>query len=138
MTQMKFMKTTKREDYAIVLMSALARTNEYVSLKLISDQYHLPYPFMKQISNDLVNAKLVETKGGSAGGYKLARSADQISWKEIMISVSGEPEFAECASGKGHICPVIDKCPSANAWRKVHSVILNTLDNVKLSDFVSK
>ncbi len=128
-------KTSKREDYAIVLMTALARTNEYVSLKTISEQYHLPYAFMKQISNDLVSAELLTTKGGSAGGYMLARDPKDINWKEIIVAVSGEPDFAECVGDKAS-CPISDKCPAANAWNEVHGVILKSLEKVKLSDFV--
>lgn len=130
------MKTSKKEDYAIVLMTALAKTDEYTSLKSIADQYLLPYPFMKQIANDLVNAGLVVTKGGSVGGYKLSRKPKQINWKEIMVAVSGEPEFAECIGGKKADCPVFNKCPAAKAWKKVHNVIMDTLEDVKLSDFV--
>jgi len=130
------MKTSKKEDYAIVLMSALAKNyNEYISLKSVSDKYKLPYPFMKQISNDLVNSNLLKTKGGAFGGYKLAKSPKDISWREILVAVSGEPQFAKCVGNK-EICPVLSKCPAASAWSEVQCVILQALDNVKLSDFL--
>lgn len=132
---LRIMKTSKREDYAIVLMTALAKEKEYISLKTLSGKYHLPYAFMKQISNDLVSAELLTTKGGSAGGYKLAREPKDINWKEIMVAVSGEPDFAQCVGDKGS-CPISDKCPAASAWNEVHDVILKSLEKVKLSDFV--
>lgn len=132
------MKTTKKEDYAVLLMTALAKQSEYVSLKKVAESYSLPYPFMKQIANSLVKADLLETKGGVTGGYKLARSADEISWKDILIAVEGTPKFTDCVKGKGSKCPMLGKCPAAHAWRELQTVILDSLEEVKLSKFVKK
>jgi len=129
------MKTSKREDYAIVLMTALASVEGYISLRSIAEKYQLPYPFMKQIANDLVNAELLETKGGVAGGYKLSKSADEISWRDVMVAVGGEPQFVECLK-RGKLCPVHHQCPAKVAWKDLHGAILESLDEIKLSKFL--
>lgn len=130
------MKTSKREDYAIVLMAALAREREFVPLKSIAGKFDLPYPFMKQIANTLVRANLLKAKGGATGGYKLAKPANKVSWRDIMVAVSGEPKFVECLRKREERCPVLDQCPSAVAWKHFHKVIMESLDKIKLSRFV--
>lgn len=134
MTERK-MKTSKREDYAIVLMTALAKENDFVSLRTLAEKHSLPYPFMKQIANDLVNAELLETKGGVTGGYKLAKSAEKISWREIMTAVSGEVEFVECLKKDATCCPMHEECPAKKAWKQLNNAVLEALDGIKLSKF---
>lgn len=130
------MRTTKREDYAIVLMSALAKSEGYISLRKVADNYHLPYAFLKQIANDLLTAGLLESKGGVTGGYRLSRLPQEISWKDIVFAVDGEPKFAACVSRETHTCPAISKCPSARAWKALQSSIMEAMSEIKLSRFI--
>lgn len=118
-------------------MTALVKESDFVSLKSIAVNYNLPYPFTKQIANDLVKADLLVTKGGATGGYKLARPADKISWKDVMIAVEGEPKFVKCLEKSAEKCPMLGGCPTAMAWKELYSVILDSLDSVKLSRFIS-
>jgi len=131
------MKTTKREDYAVVLMTALALKEGYSSLRAISKEYHLPYPFMKQISNDLVKADLLATKGGVTGGYTLSRDANEISWRDIIFAVEGPMKFVHCLLEDGRECPVgKDNCPAFDAWKGLSDVVEDQLSKLTLQDLV--
>ncbi len=51
--------------------------------------------FLVQILNDLRRAGLIESRRGKAGGYLLARSADQITLRQIVEAV--DPPLLQCS-----------------------------------------
>ncbi len=82
------MKLTKKAEYAIKAMIALARHDrDRLTIHQIAQEQRIPKKFLEQILLALKAAGLVESKAGPCGGYKLARPASVVSLREILRAV---------------------------------------------------
>jgi Rrf2 family transcriptional regulator, iron-sulfur cluster assembly transcription factor len=101
------MELTKRGDYAVRAMLALARAegNGLLSARRIAGAMAIPVRFLPQVLGDLQRAGLVEAAPGRSGGYRLTRPADDIALLEVIEAVEGESRRRTCvlrASPCGH------------------------------------
>ena len=84
------MKFSTRDRYALRLMVELAnRPNDLIPLKEISDKQRISLKYLEQIVTPLAKAGLVSSVRGAQGGYRLARSAAEITSGEILRAVEG-------------------------------------------------
>ncbi len=128
------MKISKKEDYAVLLMSALAgtTTNEWVSLDAIATRYRLPLPFLQQIARDLKRVGLLKSREGVKGGYALARKSTQISLSQILEATGGKLKLTQCTTDER--CPIEEHCTTREPWRKLHTVLYKTFASMSLDD----
>ena len=68
------LELTKRGDYAVRAMIALARDDAggLISARTIAEAMAIPPRFLPQVMADLVRAGLVEGVTGWSGGYRLS------------------------------------------------------------------
>lgn len=91
------LELTKRGDYAVRAMIALARgSGERLSARRISDAMDIPVRFLPQVLGDLGRAGLVAAAPGRTGGYRLARPADAISLLDVIEAVEGDSRRQAC------------------------------------------
>jgi Rrf2 family protein len=92
------LELTKRGDYAVRAMLALARgpANGLLSARRIADAMAIPVRFLPQVLADLVRAGLVEAAPGRSGGYRLTRLATDISLLEVIEAVEGDSRRQSC------------------------------------------
>ena len=72
-----------------MVVLAAAPTPAPVKAESVSDAQGIPLYFLLKILADLRAAQLVASRRGQAGGYSLARPADQISVADIIRAVEG-------------------------------------------------
>src|SRR5436309_7504827 len=74
------LKLTKKADYGLIALKHLAVNSGGVSssAKAIADCYGIPLPLLAKILQKLTKIGLLQSLPGTNGGYKLARSANQI------------------------------------------------------------
>jgi Rrf2 family protein len=91
------LELTKRGDYAVRAMIALARGNgERLSARRISDAMEIPVRFLPQVLGDLHRAGLVAAAPGRTGGYRLSREADSITLLDVIEAVEGDSRRQTC------------------------------------------
>ena len=92
------LELTKRGDYAVRAMLALARGagNGLLSARRISDAMGIPVRFLPQVLADLQRGGLVEAAPGRSGGYRLARDASEISLLDVIEAVEGDSRRQSC------------------------------------------
>jgi Rrf2 family protein len=91
------LELTKRGDYAVRAMLALARGGPgLLSARRIADAMEIPVRFLPQVLGDLQRAALVEALPGRAGGYRLARDPSTISLLEVIEAVEGDSRRQSC------------------------------------------
>ena|SRR5690349_8086115 len=107
------LELTKRGDYAVRAMLALARAdgNGLLSARRIAEAMAIPVRFLPQVLSDLGRAGLVEASPGRAGGYRLAREATAISLLDVIEAVEGDSRRQTCVlrggpCGRDGICDV--------------------------------
>ena len=94
------LELTKRADYAIRTVLALARADdERLSVRRIAAEQKIPERFLPQVMGDLVRAGLVEGRSGRNGGYRLTRPAADLSLLDIVEPSRATPDAgrASCA-----------------------------------------
>lgn len=67
------MMLTRRSDYGLQAVFALAHSPGLLSARQIAQEYNLPVAFVKKLLQKLCRAGLVKASVGKQGGYVLAR-----------------------------------------------------------------
>ncbi|HEY8408760.1 MAG TPA: Rrf2 family transcriptional regulator [Gaiellaceae bacterium] len=83
------MRTTAKADYAVRAAVELAAVGGLVNAEQIAQAQGIPLNFLENILRDLRRAGIVESRRGQAGGYALARPAEQISVADVIRAVEG-------------------------------------------------
>jgi Rrf2 family protein len=118
------LELTKRADYAIRAVVALARTSgpERLSVRQVAADQGVPERFLTHVMGDLVRAGLVEATVGRTGGYRLARRSADISLLDVVEAVEGDSHRRTCVL-RGGPCAVDGRCD-------VHAVFAAAQDDV--------
>jgi Rrf2 family protein len=92
------LELTKRTDYAVRAMVALARhPDETLSSTDMAAQTQIPVRFVTQVMAHLVRAGLVRGVIGRSGGYRLSAAPDSVSVLAIVEAVEGDTRRQRCA-----------------------------------------
>jgi len=83
--------------------------DRFVSRTQISDATFAPHEYLLKVLNQLDAAELVESRRGPGGGYRLRKSAKDMTVLEVVSAVDTIPRITECPLGiVGHqrLCPL--------------------------------
>jgi Rrf2 family protein len=92
----------------------------------------VPTPFLLKVMRPLVVAGLVDAKKGHHGGFRLARTAEEIRLADILAAVGIEADGA-CAFGWGR-CNATHPCPLHGAWTVLKQRFDSWADETTLAD----
>lgn len=138
------MKFSTKDRYALLLMvelasaSASATPGEYLPLKAVSDNQGISVKYLEQIVAPLSKAGLVESGRGSQGGYRLSRSAAQITAGDILRAVEGEIVPVPCLATSAESCPHRAQCETLGFWEGLNQVINQYIDSATLEKLSSE
>jgi Rrf2 family protein len=119
---------TKRADYAIRTVLALARTpsDERRSVRWLASDQRVPVRFLPQVMADLVRAGLVEATVGRTGGYRLAKAAAEIPLLDVIEAVEGDSQRRVCVL-RGGACAVEGVCDVHVVFASAHADVVRRL-----------
>jgi Rrf2 family transcriptional regulator, iron-sulfur cluster assembly transcription factor len=119
---------TKRADYAIRAVLALARTpgGERRSVRWLAVEQRVPVRFLHHVMGDLVRAGLVEATVGRAGGYRLARPAAKIPLLDVIEAVEGDSQRRVCVL-RGGPCAVEGVCDVHEVFASAEADVVRRL-----------
>lgn len=129
---------TKRADYAIRAMLALARANgdEPISARRIADDRDIPSRFLPQVLRDLGRAHLVQAETGRNGGYRLARPSADISLLDVIEAIEGDSRRRSCVL-RGGPCGSSGYCDVHAVFFAAQDALLGTLAASSLAGIVA-
>lgn len=87
--------------YAIKALTYIARNDDGTKAVMTSDiaqEQDIPRKFLEIILRDLRNNRILESKRGKDGGFRLLRPAEEISLTEIMRIIDGPIAMLPCVS----------------------------------------
>ena len=91
------MRITQEADYALRIACMLAQSGEErESAADIAERTAVSVRFTLKILHKLVNGGIMRSYKGANGGYALARSADQISLRDIIELIDGPLAISKC------------------------------------------
>ena len=90
----------QKTRYALRSLLYLAESHGGAPVQLgrIAETQRIPPKYLELIMLDLKRGGLVKSNRGPKGGYKLARTPDQISFGEVVRSMEGPIALVPCAS----------------------------------------
>ncbi len=130
-------KLSAKVDYAIRAALELAAADpNAVKAEAVARAQGIPHAFLENIFADLRRAGLVHSQRGAQGGYRLARSAQEITVADVMriqlghlVEIHGErPEDLEYPGAAASMREV---------WVAVRASMRGVLDQVTLADVVA-
>src|SRR3984957_20219692 len=137
------MKLTVRGEYALRALLVLGQHyGDYVvRIQTIARQQNIPKKFLEQILNDLKSLGAVESRRGAGGGYRLARSPEQITLASVVRHVEGALGPGSCVSDRFYekcTCPDEATCPIRDVMGEVRAAVLNIMERLTLADLVER
>ena len=137
------MKVSTRGRYALRLMLDLAMnendTEQYVTIKSISERQEISGKYLEQIISVLSRAGYVKSIRGSQGGYKLAHPAEEYTVGMILRLIEGNLSPVACMEDDPIQCPRCEKCSTLElVWKPLDAAISGVIDHITLADLVQK
>jgi Rrf2 family protein len=131
------MRVSAKVDYAIRAMAELAAAPGLVTAEQLASAQSIPPKFLESILSQLRSSGLVSSQRGSAGGYQLARPANEISIADVIRELEGpiatvrgvrpdELEYQGSATGLRDV------------WLELRTQIRGVLEHTTLADVVHK
>jgi Rrf2 family protein len=138
------MKLSAQEEYGLRCLLRVARDGEEegsLTIPEIGRAEALSIPYVAKLMRVLRQGKFVKSVRGQAGGYTLARRADEIPVAEVLAWLGGrlfEPAFCDQFSGLKRICTHSIDCSIRSLWRAVQSAVDSVLAGITLQDLLHK
>jgi FeS assembly SUF system regulator len=123
-------------DYAVVVLCQMARApgRAVYTAPALAEVTGLPLPSVSKLMKKLAHKDVVTAQRGAAGGYSLARPADEITAREIIIALEGPLVLAACVEENEEGCSFERSCPIRGHWDPVNGAIHDALGKVTLAE----
>jgi Rrf2 family protein len=139
------MKLSTRGEYALRALLVLGRDYQeddaVVRIQEISSQQNIPKRFLEQILNDLKSARVVESKRGVAGGYRLSRPPEKITLAEIIRHVEGALAPISCVSERFYekcSCPDEARCAIRSVMKEARDAVVKVVERITLAEMCER
>ena len=130
---------SKKCEYGLQAVLYLAATDEdYIcSSEEISSKLLIPREFTSKILQSLTESKIIESRKGKAGGFKLAKKANELKLIDVVIAIDGDEIFNNCVMGFTN-CTKDKKCMLHDEWQGILNNAMNMLSRDTLDSFKNK
>jgi Rrf2 family protein len=132
------MKVSARAEYACLAVLDLAinyGSPEPVRIKKIAEAHDIPHGFLVQILQQLKGAGYVTSTRGSAGGYQLARTPQQISLADVLTAIDGSRHL-DYDLASTELTPALRTLRSV--WFRASEYVAGLLDQITFADLVEQ
>lgn len=132
------MRLTTKGRFAVTAMIDLGMRHHKgpVTLAGISQRQAISLSYLEQLFAKLRRHSLVDSTRGPGGGYRLGKSAADISVADIIFAVD-EPLDATLCGGRGN-CDNDQRCMTHELWTNLNRQMIDYLDSVSLADLVAQ
>jgi len=129
---------TRSATHAIRAMVALAGLSpgEYGRTSHIAELAGVPRNYLGKLLFLMGRRGLVESQRGLGGGYRLARSAEEISLHDVIDSVEDIARWNECAFGE-KTCSEEHPCALHGRWGRVRDAYFSLLKNTSVAELLA-
>lgn len=127
---------SKRTEYGLSALTYLSALNDgrVANVTEIADKLVLPKELLAKILSELVKAGLAISYPGPAGGFQLARKADDVSLADILNALEKKSALIECASNE-EVCSRYSSCRIRRPMERVNVQMEDILKSTTLSEF---
>ncbi|MDP9096258.1 MAG: SUF system Fe-S cluster assembly regulator [Pseudomonadota bacterium] len=131
------LRLSKLADYAVVVLARLSFEGAVQTSPGIAAATGLPEPTVAKVLKGLAGGGLVASQRGARGGYRLARSLDQIHVGDVIAAIDGPVHLTACVDGARDRCEAEDVCGCRGGWDRVNDVVMQALGTISIADIVA-
>ncbi len=117
----------------LVITRLAERPRALLSAQQLAEECHLELPTVSKVLKLLCKANLLNSVRGAQGGYRLERSAEQISVTDVISAIEGPMGVTQCSSEPGS-CSHESVCQLRGNWHVIDHEIHRLLDNLSIAD----
>ena len=130
------MRLARMTDYAVVVLCQMARApgRAVFTATALAEATGLPLPSVSKLLKKLAQKDVLTAQRGASGGYGLARPADQITAREIIVALEGPLVLAACVDEGEENCSFERSCPIRGHWDPVNMAVHDALGKVTLAE----
>jgi Rrf2 family protein len=120
------MQVSKKAEYSLHAMIYIASIGgaRTASINEISENMGIPREYLAKVLKHLTDKHYLISSRGITGGYRLAKSADKISFLDILETAQGPFRI--------NICNSKDCCPAYSYWEGLQKYLKTTLSDMNL------
>src|SRR5262252_8704539 len=123
---------SKLADYGVIVATHLAAyPARQVTASAVAIETRLPQATVAKVLKALAHAGLVAASRGAGGGYRLARSANEISVAQVVAAIDGDIGLTQCSI---HVdeCARTSYCPTRPHWAAIKRAVGEALSAISL------
>ena len=131
------LQVPRRVEYALraVILLAQKRESGPQSFRDVASELDIPSEFLAKILRSLVRSGIVRSKRGAAGGYELARPADEVSFLDV-IEAAESPIALNLCTEHGDGCAMTASCTMSAVWQAGERAMLDVFRRTMISDLI--
>lgn len=133
------MKVSKKTDYALRALFAMAKAEDLVSIRELSENTDVPRRFLENIMLEMNRAGWVKSISGRYGGYVLAKSSNEITLGEVIRYFEGMIAMIPCVSVSSYEpCSQEQKCYFRRVFLNIRNLTAQILDKTTIASCLSQ
>lgn len=133
------MKFSTSIEYAVHGLIYLSRTRagSLVLTKEVSAAIGVPEPYLRKVFQLLSRSGLVDSQKGARGGYRLGRSAENISLRDVVESIDGSLPTYSCLRDQRGCSPGL-RCPVHAAFESARRAMAEVLEVTSIAELAEQ
>ncbi|MBB6100190.1 Rrf2 family protein [Deinobacterium chartae] len=129
--------STKAQYGLRALIEIGKQPGQAVPLKDVAEKQDISQHYLEQIASNLRRAGFIRSVRGAHGGYKLARSPEQIDAWEVVLAMEGSMAPVNCLEDSD-ACSRAGSCATEGLWRRVENAVREVLGSTTLADLIQE
>ncbi len=132
---MAFLQVSRKVDYALRAVIHLANeeaNDRACSVAEIAARERIPRQFLEKIVQQLIHKGLVRSRRGPRGGYILGRSADRMTFRDVIEAVEGPISLNVCV-GEHPDCFLLGACGMNRVWAEGQRRVMDLFENTTIA-----
>lgn len=132
------MKISTKGQYSLKAMVELAdHPGEMpMSISQLAQATGVTERYLEQLLPKLRSEGLIESIRGVQGGYRLSRSAEDISVGDVLRAAEGNLIPVDCALTSEKACEKEELCVVKFVWKRVMDSINEAVDGISLAELI--
>lgn len=124
---------SRTSGYALRALQVMARApTSWHNGKTLAKELSIPEFYLKKVLQELAKVEILLSQKGPSGGFRLARSSEEITLFEVVNCLEDLTGYTSCPMGKTQ-CEEATGCPLHHGWREVGEEHLSWLKRTKVS-----
>ena len=127
-----------RGRYALRVLADMAerRSERWLPLGEIARRQNISEKYLESIVKSLVKGGILTGLRGKGGGYRLARSPEEITVRQVLLITEGSLSPVACLEEGAPPCARMAGCRTREMWQGLDRVIREYLDGVTVASLM--